>query len=91
MFKLHAELAALPEERQTDVVQDVVRWLGLNGQVLWSHPASVVQLAAEAPRGSRIWQTASKAARRPPVDLLNEPEVRRVVPLHALGHCSVRT
>jgi hypothetical protein len=56
VFKLHAELASLPPDRMTDVVADVVRWLGLNGAVLWNHPQSVRQVAAEAPRCSSMWK-----------------------------------
>ena len=40
----------------------MVRWLGLNGHVLWSHPAAVAQLAAEAPRGTGIAASATTAA-----------------------------
>ncbi|GIM11101.1 hypothetical protein Vretimale_14612, partial [Volvox reticuliferus] len=73
VFKLHAELASLPDERTTDVVADVVRWLGLNGAVLWSHPQSVTQVAAEAPRCSSVWQVGDRSAKKNAVDMLNEP------------------
>ena len=51
-----------------------VRWLGLNGHVLWSHPGAVLQLAAEAPRSSAVWAVGSRAARKPAADMLNEPQ-----------------
>ncbi|KAG2433437.1 hypothetical protein HXX76_008494 [Chlamydomonas incerta] len=74
VFGLHAELAGLPPDRSTPVVNDVVRWLGLNGHVLWSHPGAVLQLAAEAPRSSAVWAVGSRAAKKPAADMLNEPQ-----------------
>ncbi|KAG2487965.1 hypothetical protein HYH03_013405 [Edaphochlamys debaryana] len=73
VFKLHAELASLPEAQASRVVTDVVRWLGLNGGVLWSHPGAVGQLAAEAPRNSAVWQVGARAPSKPTAQLLNAP------------------